>query len=83
MTDADHGITDADTAGETLSVVTAYDGIRYTWGLWRDMPLGFDGFGRIVWDADVLAEGAEDTQALAEAAGEAARESHLRSLIRE
>ena len=83
FTDLDMGITDADVAGETLSVTVWPDGGGcWCWELLDAEPSGFDGFGRIVWCDVTLDGGTADTQAEAESAGEAAKESYIRDLIR-
>ncbi len=83
MTDADHGITAADVAGENLTVTVwaKEDGSGYFWELWESNPVGFDGFGRIVWGEECITGGMEGTRELAEAAGEKAKESYIRDLI--
>jgi hypothetical protein len=80
MTDRDHGITDADVIGEGVSVKSWWFPDLWLWELRDTKPVGFDGFGRIVWGDEVIDKGCGDTQAEAEAAGAAAKEEYLRSL---
>lgn len=83
MTDADHGITAADVAGENLTVTVwpKEDRAGYYWEVWEDKPVAWDYFlDRPAWDGECVAGGTAATREQAEAAGETAKADYLRGL---
>lgn len=84
MTDVEHGITAADTAGENLSVSVwqEFTGGKWFWEVWHAKPVGWDYFtDSPEWEDFAVDGGTADTRERAEAAGEDAKESYIRDLI--